>query len=625
MHSPSPFRLPQLRPPTPPPLAADVLSALIDQGYTKDVLARLYKMYLQPLFADRPASPFHNPKNPSKRVLVDALRTVFSHRELFLALMDLLPEAAREAVRLVVWYGPHSVRQMTHLLGVNIMVKIQQSTGYASYYARAERETPFLLLMVDVNSSEQQYPAVFWRATLYLPIPIRFLLRTYLPAPTLLQPTDETPATAFLYRQHAGSPARLVRAALFMGEGHLGRTTTGKPRKADLRRMQTYCEIPELFDDERGPYAQVATELLIDTLDQAPPVYAPDTDGLALLCQVLDLTTEAHFERSLADQYLSFLRRRDTVFDLENEQTARLVLMGLLSLLPPERWVSLDDLLRLIRYHALPVEPFDLYDARRYLTISEESSRYPLPAEYRESFYYYGSDYMTADLFDEAVTRPLLQGFLAHLAVLGLVDIAYDYPSRHALASGNKTYLTLFDGVRFVWLNPLGAYLAGLAETYEAPAESARPETIVTLNPDYLILTLEGDDKIKEMIAEEVGKKLGPGRYTVDYASFLRGCASRSDVQEKVERFRRHLCDDLPDRWAAFFGEVVRKVNPLLLQPDVQVFKLDGDAALIRLFARDPVLQKYARKAEDHHVLVEARHLAQVRKRLEQFGYLMPR
>jgi hypothetical protein len=53
------------------------------------------------------------------------------------------------------------------------------------------------------------------------------------------------------------------------------------------------------------------------------------------------------------------------------------------------------------------------------------------------------------------------------------------------------------------------------------------------------------------------------------------------------------------------------------------VYKLAGNRELHNLVARDEVLKKYILKAEDFHIAINARHLSKVKKRLEEFGYLI--
>lgn len=618
--------IPTFKIPKPPPLTTRQVQAMVEEGYTKEPLSRFYEAYLRDLFASRPASPHHNLRsNANKAAFVGALTAVFMQRDLFLELLDLLPEEAREAVWRIVWFGPDSVRRLATVLGAQIMETKQSQQSYYGYYTQVQLTPAFCLFMLDVSTYDSQTPSRLWRATCYLPLPIRKHLQSFLPTPTLLLPETKEPDAPFRYELSESRLAQLVRCALFLAEGHLEYTKTGKPRRADVRKMQTYCDIPEFFPETTGPYSFLATELLVDALQDTLTPEQGDADGLDLLHDVLVLDTEVDPDRSVADQYLSFLKRRDVLFDYDSEHVARVLLLALLSALPPHEWMAVDALVQYVRYHAFPIVPFSFSDARFLQLNGDVVVNYPLPAAYQERYYYYDDAYITADVYHDVTTRPVLCGYLARMAVLGVVDVAYDYPTNDTARRSRKEYLTEFDGIRYVRLNALGAYLAGYADTYDAPTTAVDTETTVVLDPNYLILTLDGNDKIKEMIAEQVGTALSPGRYRVDYASFLRDCSSRADVQNKVERFQRHLTAEVPERWAAFFKEVVRKVHPLREQPSSRVFKLDGDSELVRLFARDPVLQKYARKAEGHHVIIEDRSLHLVRKRLEKFGYLMPR
>jgi hypothetical protein len=68
---------------------------------------------------------------------------------------------------------------------------------------------------------------------------------------------------------------------------------------------------------------------------------------------------------------------------------------------------------------------------------------------------------------------------------------------------------------------------------------------------------------------------------------------------------------------------ILDKIDPLIPEPALLVFRLKEHPELIELIARDEVLQKYILKAEDHHVLITDKHLYKVKKRLEAFGYFI--
>jgi len=426
------------------------------------------------------------------------------------------------------------------------------------------------------------------------------------------------------HRLYTGWRGALGRALLFMNQGHMAYTQAGKPRRANVRALHKASGIEEFFADATGPLSFLATERTIAALRDTA---LPDDLGYTpanLVARLLYLEYEPNQDYTLARGYLPHLRYSENYFLYDTERAARCQLLGLLAALRTDTWLSLEDLVRYVRYEDVMIVPFTEQEVVGMVTNKLTVKSEPMPDTLRDkrSYYYYYGDTVGRDAYVALAHRPLLKNLMAHLAVLGVTEVAYTTPHNDEATVSGKPYLTVFDGVSHVRLTPLGAYLVGHTDVLkEAVVE--RASATVTLDPHYLILTIDGDDPLKNMVAEQMGDRLSPGRYRIDYAPFLRDCRRRADVEDKIERFKRHLARDVPERWATFFEEVVRKVQPLKPQAAYLVFQLDGDAELIRLFARDPVLQEHAKKAEDHHVLIAEHHLGTVRRRLEQFGYLM--
>jgi hypothetical protein len=87
--------------------------------------------------------------------------------------------------------------------------------------------------------------------------------------------------------------------------------------------------------------------------------------------------------------------------------------------------------------------------------------------------------------------------------------------------------------------------------------------------------------------------------------------------------FRKEISARPPRIWEDFLKDIQGKINPLIPEPDMHVFRLKDHPELIELMAMDEVLQRLILKAEDYHVIISSRDINLVRKRLETFGYLI--
>lgn len=604
----------------PSPPRRTVLSEVIDNAYTKDVLVRLYAEVLHPFFAarfgaDAPQASLRS--NARKAVYVEVLLDLYTNQALFRKLVASLPRAVQRTFEILTWYGPRTIGKLEHELGVVILSSEGRRDHYSWYYQPPQPPASYAFFPM-----QRAYYGAPHHTTIGLPPELQAQFQHLLPPPEAATLTPaEPPDEAQRYRAEATILADLRRYDLFVRDGHIDYGKTGQPLKKSIRRMATYCEVPEFFDDRTGPRSLLATSLLVDLLTAYAPAEPPD-DEMALLETLLTgyFTDQ---EVSLSDLFLSHLKGRNQTYNAYRDRQVRLTLLALLTDLPPHAWIDVDALQA---YATTTNQLMQLYtegEANR-MRIDVVQQTYARSTEEGWHFYYRNEN-LYPDYYDAAITRPLLQGHLALMAVLGLVDLAYTDPTNDILRNASYDFLTPFDGVAAVRLTSLGAYLTGQIPHYEAPASADRPEVTVTLDDRYLIFMLSGEDKIKMMIADQLAEAIGPLRYRITYTSFLRGCATRHDVDEQIRRFHAHLAAEVPPHFDAFFTEVRRKIAPLRLERRKLVFRLDGGPELVTLMATDEVLRQYILKAEDHHIIVDEPNVARVQRRLEAFGYLMER
>ena len=140
-----------------------------------------------------------------------------------------------------------------------------------------------------------------------------------------------------------------------------------------------------------------------------------------------------------------------------------------------------------------------------------------------------------------------------------------------------------------------------------------------------LIRFLESQNSY-EKVLDDFADPIGGHRYRVTAASFLRTCQKPEDVKERVDFFHRYVCRNPSPVWEEFFDRLLSQScawEPITPQ-EYKIFRLPAtDKSLLRLFATDPLLRKYVLKAEGYIILVSAAHLAEVKRRLQEFGYLL--
>jgi hypothetical protein len=288
------------------------------------------------------------------------------------------------------------------------------------------------------------------------------------------------------------------------------------------------------------------------------------------------------------------------------------VLFKLLSELPLLQWVSADNVLKYALYRDLPLRIFRDGEAANYVYLEYDGS---YSSKYKQ--------YVHFGFYQSLIIEPLVRGSLFLFAAFGLLDIAYEQPTHPAAVRFGKSYLSAFDGLKYVRLTTLGAYVCGLLPAYQAP-EAKNDE--VLLDEENLFISYRGDNRSLQSVLEKIGRRAGSNEnlYKVDYESLLGDCSTQKEIDTKINLFKQLLSNNPPAVWKDFFAALQKRSYQLPSQEaDYKVFKLPEDRELIRMFASDEFLKKQVIKAEMYYVLIPKANVIKVKNYLKKFGFLV--
>lgn len=212
---------------------------------------------------------------------------------------------------------------------------------------------------------------------------------------------------------------------------------------------------------------------------------------------------------------------------------------------------------------------------------------------------------------------PFIKGFLFMLASFGVLEIACTDPK-----PDDASY---YNSLRYVRLTALGAYILGLSKEYTSPVVQERADYF-ELDDSKLLIRALGEHNPYETLLDDISRFIGNHRYSVTYASFLKNCATRKDISDKINFFKQYISSDLPENWKQFFSTLSRQASPMSKIPESRFFIYQVSAAdkgLQRLVSTDPVLRQYVVRAENYILLVKADRQKEVTERLKEFGYLL--
>ena len=402
----------------------------------------------------------------------------------------------------------------------------------------------------------------------------------------------------------------------FISQGHLKYNTAGsKILVASLKKMKKFCSMEEFYDDKDKEIVSLKTKILADFLNCMSPwkprelKNIPDfiKKRLNLFFSFKDFT--GFFCRDGLDH---LKQKSDYYTSYDSEQLIRENFNKILKLLPGKKWVSVDQLARTAFYNGLDMNPFqNKYEFETLYIIMEGNSEY----------YSRVRAYLPCLFIFDAVILPLIKQMMFLFGAMGIVDLGYSSPENNFYQQYKKSWLTVFDGLKYVRLTDLGSYVTGRKKSFKSDVILKSSE--IHMDSYKTILSIYEEDPIKKMILESMGKKINRSSYMVDSRSFLKNCGTARDVKDKIKFFRENISDRPPAVWEDFFKDILSRINPLHPVEDVVVFRIKHDRKLLSLLSTDPILKKYIIRAENYHIVVKSSDYSKIKKRLSLLGFFL--
>ncbi|MFK7908516.1 MAG: hypothetical protein AB8B69_25515, partial [Chitinophagales bacterium] len=281
----------------------------------------------------------------------------------------------------------------------------------------------------------------------------------------------------------------------------------------------------------------------------------------------------------------------------------------LLKELPLREWVTYQNIEDFMKYRMWETAPISRAVAAENLFFNKRD-----PNSYSDKYY------IKANTFHQAITIPFIKANFFLFAAYGLVEIAYDAPDTSKIVD---TYFSPYDGLQYVKLTELGAYVSSEYRTYTPPKESqVRP---LVLSEDSLMILSDENDTAAPILLQNFTQRVGTNRYQTDAAIFLAECKFEEEIKEKIDLFRQTIGGELPKNWEAFFGSLLQNINPFKdVSQEYILLQLPADNRdLIQLIAQDTLLKKYVLKGEQFHIFVSKSNLSKFKNRLKEFGIFL--
>jgi hypothetical protein len=278
---------------------------------------------------------------------------------------------------------------------------------------------------------------------------------------------------------------------------------------------------------------------------------------------------------------------------------------------PVNRWIKVDDLWCFMQVADFDFEithdPWDLYIAeRQYGSLGYE-------------------DYHNWSVLQGRYVLCLL---FEYLATLGMIDIAYTDPAgirqdyQHMWGTDDLSFLSRYDGLHYIRLNPLGAYCLGISHEY-TPA-IVQVKTSIMVLPSLQIKVTGGPLSTDEsLLLENYADAKAIDLWRLDRQKALAAVEKGHQIAELRQFLAARDEQPLPETVEAFITTTERQGQALRLQGTALLIECTDDR-LADLIANNTAVKSWCQRAGKRHLVIPTQQEAAFRKAINKLGYGMP-
>lgn len=212
-----------------------------------------------------------------------------------------------------------------------------------------------------------------------------------------------------------------------------------------------------------------------------------------------------------------------------------------------------------------------------------------------------------------------------YLGSIGALDLLYTRPeeAKSAVSSPySDEIFSLYDGLKYFRINPLGAYLLGQAGEYLP----SRPATasLFSVSADLIVTLTHSADLTpnNRRDLEQVAVPLGKDSYRLDTQRILTSLEEGQDLTYLAEFLSQRSSGPLPPPVLSWL-ERINQNSQAFSRGDLALFIKTKSPELLDLALADPVLGKICRAMDKKTLVIPASKEKAVRVRLKELEFLL--
>ena len=297
---------------------------------------------------------------------------------------------------------------------------------------------------------------------------------------------------------------------------------------------------------------------------------------------------------------------------LTDPSSRRIPVSDALADCPVDRWVAIDEFFRYMRAagHDFDVADDDAWDL------------YIIDKQYGSLGYAGYGDW------DTLQARYALCLIFEYAATLGLVDVAYTPPAgarpdyHDRWGTDNLAFLSRYDGLKFIRLTPLGAYILGVGEGYE-PGE-AEPAAALDVLPNFEIVDgARGLSPADRLLLERYAEPVSEHVWRMSPDTLLTAVEAGESIDALRSFLASHGKRQVPGPVERLLDDIAARARAVRDAGAARLIEC-GDAHMAELITADSRTAGLCFRAGDKRVVVPAAAERAFRRALREAGYVIP-
>lgn len=525
--------------------------------------------------------------------------SVFENENIYREFLTLLPKNLQILIEKMLWVESMTDTEAEELLNEPITTR----SKYSTYEKVLKNEFYFFSVIIQNFYFTKPNNIILSLHPVFKQVLLEFYPK---PAHYYFIQLEQIPRSAYHFTAETSILQEMPRLLSYYMQDAIKYTGKGRPSEATLNKLQRTCRLAEFLPEQQEILGKTR-QMLMAGLMFSVKINNINIDTISL---IKNLFTN-HYTKLYTSQFILMQLKGWTYMDFHNyNEYAEHNFLEILKQLPPQTWVSAENLLDFIQYRFIPINPVERWAL---------SERLYTERVVKVAYGSYVEKNAVSQNEKTLVLWPFIKGTIFLFASFGLVEITYDDVDTTEFG---KTFYSAYDRLQHFRITALGAYVMGLSDSYKPEGEQQQNK--LSFSDDSLMILAEGEMSVLDVMLASYAEKCGTNRYKVTHAHFLKDCKTKKDIDKKIALFKSTIAEQLPPYWEGHFK--IWQQNALQIRVDSKVvaFKIPpGAKELQKLIAQDVVLKTLILKAEQFYILVPVNHVSQFKSRMKELSYLV--